>query len=56
MGGIVLIVLFTVVMLLWFLANMGVGPAEAYNEPGRRWLGFFAVLLLSLYLLFPGLR
>jgi hypothetical protein len=56
MGGIVLVVLFTVVMLLWFLANMSIPAAAPYTDTGRRWLAFFSVLLLALYILVPGLR
>ena len=47
---IVLIVLFTVVMLLWFLSMLPKGPVVGYSG----WLAFFAVLLLSLILFSTG--
>lgn len=48
-------ILFVVCMFLWFLTQLPVPQAVAFNWAGS-WLAFIAVLLIGVYIFMPGLR
>ena len=51
----ILEILFTVTLFLWFLSNLPVSAVAPYGW-ANNWLAFIAVLLLGLFLFMPGLR
>jgi hypothetical protein len=54
-GAMILMVLFTVVMLLWFLTILPFPPLQPFAAGGA-FFNFLSVLLLGLYLFVPALR
>ena len=51
--GIVLLVCFVVIMLLWLLSMLGAIPNAPLYSP---WLAWFAILFLALYVFLGGGR
>jgi hypothetical protein len=52
---VILTILFTVTLFLWFLTLLPFPPLQPYAGGGG-FLAFIAVLLLGLFLFVPGLR
>jgi hypothetical protein len=52
---VILTILFTVTLFIWFLTLLPFPPLQPYAA-GSQFLAFIAVLLLGLFLFVPGLR
>jgi hypothetical protein len=50
----ILLVLFTVAMFIWFLSLTP--PAQPYSAVASPWIAWICVLLLGIYMFVPGLR
>lgn len=51
----ILLILLVVDLFLWLLANLGVPPAASYPAASG-WLAWIAAILLTVFIVLPGVR